>query len=84
MIPEGDGSRLLFSEALSDASMGARNAAGWEMCLENLDLLLQGASAARFALDVWRGKYARYAKKFEPLFGPQQEAPESHLAAAAK
>ena len=84
LIAEGDGCRLLFSETLDDASEGARNAAGWEMCIENLELLLQGASAARFALDVWRGKYARYVKKFEPLFGPQQEAPESQLAAAAE
>lgn len=80
LIPEGDGCRLLFSEVLVDVSMGARSASGWEMCLENLDLILEGASAARFALDVWRAKYARYVKKFEPLFGPQEQVPESYLA----
>lgn len=81
LIAEGDGCRLLFSETLEDASMGARNAAGWELCLENLDLLLQGASLASFALDVWQGKFARYVKKFEPIVGPQQGIPENHPAA---
>ncbi len=81
LIAEGDGCRLLFSETLDDPSWGARNAAGWEMCLENLDLVLQGISAARFTVAVWQGKYTRYVKKFAPKFGPQQQPPEAHLAA---
>ena len=82
LIAEKDGCRLLFSESFADPSWGARNAAGWEMCLENLDLLLQGAALARFAVDVWQKKFARYVKKFEPEMGPQQGMPETHPAAA--
>lgn len=77
LIPDGDGCRLLFSETLADASWGARNAAGWEMCVDNLDLLLQGLTVAKFALEVWRRKFGRYVKKFEPEFGPQQGPPEN-------
>ncbi len=74
---DGDGSIFRLSETLIDASWGARNAAGWEMCIENMELLFQGASIAKFAWDVWRPKFRRYKKKFEPVFGPQDEPPKS-------
>jgi len=77
LIPDGDGCRLLFSETLDDASWGARNAAGWEMCLDNLELLIEGGTLAKFAWDAWRAKFERYKKKFEPEHGPQDEPPES-------
>lgn len=76
IIPEEDGCRLLFSETLDDASWGARNAAGWEMCLDNLELLIEGGTLAKFAWDVWRAKFDRYKKRFEPEHGPQHEPPE--------
>ncbi len=81
LIADGDGCKLLFSEILDDASMGARNAAGWEICLESLDTVLQVGAIAKFAWDVWQAKFKRYVKKFEPEFGPQQGPPESHPAA---
>lgn len=81
IIPDGDGCRLLFSETLEDASWGARNAAGWEMCLENLDLLLKGVAASKFAMDLWRTKFNRYVRKFEQHFGPQQGPPTDHFEA---
>ena len=77
LIAEGDGCRLLFSESFEDASWGARNAAGWEMCLDNLELIIDGAKLAKFAWDAWREKFERYRKKFEPEFGPQDEPPET-------
>ena len=78
LIALPDGCRLQFSETLDDPSWGARNAAGWEMCLENLDLLLEGAAAVKFVADIWKAKFARYRKKFEPDAGPQQGMPEDH------
>ena len=77
---DGAGSKLLLSETQDDPSMGARNGAGWEMCLDNLNLLLDGAVMAAFALDVWRKKHKKYSEKFEPEFGPQQDIPDSHPA----
>ena len=75
---EGSGCRLRFSETLDDPSWGARNAAGWEMCLENLNIVLQAGTVLKFAADIWHGKYKRYAEKFEPEFGPQQGMPEGY------
>ena len=76
LIVDGDGCKLLFSETLDDASTAARNAAGWEMCLESLDTILQAGTLAKFAWDVWQAKFQHYVKKFEPEFGPQQGPPQ--------
>ena len=69
--PDGDGCRFRLSERFNDKAWGARNAAGWEMCIENLDLILEGAGIAKFAADVWRGKFDHYAEKFLDLVGPR-------------
>ncbi len=54
------------------------------MCLETMSLLLQGGTLAKFAWDVWRTKFERYVKKFEPEVGPQQGPPENHPASRAE
>lgn len=77
LLAEGEGCRLRFSETMDDPSWGARNAAGWEMCLESFELLAQGATIAKFAWDVWRVKFDHYVKKFEPGFGLQAGPPKS-------
>ena len=76
LLSDGDATRLLFSETLDDPSWGARNAAGWEMCLESLELIVEGGTLAKFAWDVWKAKFERYVKKFEPEHGPQDEPPK--------
>lgn len=73
LIPDGKGCRFLFSESFDDASIGARNAAGWEWCLENLQTILEGGAMARFVLDAWRGRFEHYVTEFQPRFGPQQD-----------
>ncbi len=78
LIPEGEGTRFRLSEHFDDPSWGARNAAGWEQCLENLDLILEGVGAAKFVAEVWREKFRHYVRKFEPVFGRQQNPPEDH------
>jgi len=78
ITPDGEGCRLRLSESFEDPSWGARNAAGWEMCLENLDLLLEGVGIVKFAAKVWRPKFDRYVAKFETTFGPQAGPPENH------
>ena len=76
-----DGGTLFrFSENFTDPSWGARNAAGWEFCLDNLDLVLQGVEAAGFVYELWRNKFEAYVRKFEPEMGPQQGPPASHPA----
>lgn len=77
LTAEGDGCNLRFIESFTHPSEGARNAAGWEMCIENLDLILQGLQIAIFALKVWKPKFDKYVRKFEPELGEQKGAPES-------
>ena len=78
LAPDGDGCLFRLSHRIDDPSWGARNAAGWEMCVENLDLLVEGVGIVKFAAKVWRTKFARYVKKFEAAFGPQVGPPEDH------
>ena len=78
LIPAGDGCTLRFSESFEDASWGARNAAGWELCLGNLVSILEGVALAKFVMDVWRERFEHYVARFQPQFGPQQGPPENH------
>ena len=40
LTPEGDGTRMVFSQVVSHPSVAARNGAGWHVCLTELDALL--------------------------------------------
>ncbi len=73
--PDGDGCRFRLSHTFDDPSWGARNAAGWEMCLENLDLLLEGVAFVKFVAKVWKTKFAQYKERFEARHGPQVGLP---------
>ncbi len=74
---DGDGCRLRFTERLPHPSEGARSAAGWEMCFENFEAILQGVKVAAFVFKVWQAKFDKYVKKFEPELGPQQGPPDA-------
>jgi len=64
---DGDGTRLvLIDELPSDAA--ARNAAGWERCLDRL-------AGTEPAPDGWRPLFERYAAEFEPALGQQEARP---------
>jgi uncharacterized protein YndB with AHSA1/START domain len=75
VVADGDGSTLIFSATVDDPTFGARDASGWEMSLENLESMLQGAAALKFAWENWLPKFRRYVGKYEPTFGPQAEPP---------
>ena len=64
---EGHGTRLVLTDELPPAS-AARNAAGWEQCLDRL----QGIEPAP---DSWQPRFERYAAAFEPVVGPQERRP---------
>ena len=84
LIVQGDGCRLIFSESFEDGSIAARNAAGWDLCLENMQVVLADRAPAEFAMDAWRVSFNRYVEEFEPLAGPQQGPPETHPGNEAK
>lgn len=77
LTAEGEGCRLRFIESFADPSEGARSAAGWEMCFENFDAILQGVEVTLFAFKIWQTKFAKYVARFEPELGKQQGAPEN-------
>ena len=70
LSPEAGGTRLVLIDQLQ-AGWAARNAAGWENCLD----MLAGLSPERGA---WQRHFDTYAAAFEPLIGPQEGPPAGH------
>ena len=67
---EGEGTRLVLIDELPPRG-AARNAAGWEQCLDRL----QGLEPAP---DSWRPRFQHYAAAFEPVLGPQDGPPAGY------
>jgi uncharacterized protein YndB with AHSA1/START domain len=66
---EDGGTRLVLIDELP-ASSAARNAAGWETCLDRL--------AGLDPPGAWRPRFEAYAAAFEPLIGLQEGPPSGH------
>ena len=62
------GTRLVLFDELAPG-IAARNAAGWQVCLERL----AGHVPADYA---WKGLFAQYTSAFEPALGPQEGPPK--------
>ncbi len=73
-LPSG-GTRLVLSDELP-ASFAARNAAGWEVCLDRLLGLVP-------ADDAWSPLFDGYSAAFEPLLGHQDGPPDEAHAGEA-
>jgi uncharacterized protein YndB with AHSA1/START domain len=72
---EGEGTRLVLTDQLR-ASWAARNAAGWEDCLDRLAGLPVEA-------DAWKRRFAAASAAFEPVLGPQEGPPADYTGDAA-
>ena len=66
---DSGGTRLVMTDELA-ASIAARNAAGWHLCLDRL----AGKPPAEGEHD-WQPLFARYRAAFEPSLGPQEGPP---------
>lgn len=66
--PDG-GTIFVLTEELS-ASHAARNAAGWDTCLDRLQL---GAES-----ESWQPRFERYVAAFEPTLGHQEGPPAGY------
>jgi uncharacterized protein YndB with AHSA1/START domain len=66
-----DGGTLLVLINELPANAAARNAAGWELCLDHLAGLHPGP-------DRWRERFDTYATAFEPTLGPQEGPPAGY------
>lgn len=70
LYPAPDGGTIfVLTEELS-ASHAARNAAGWESCLDRLE---HGADS-----EQWQPRFERYVAAFTPLLGQQDGPPEGY------
>jgi uncharacterized protein YndB with AHSA1/START domain len=70
LTPEDGGTRLVLIDELP-AGAAARNAAGWEDCLDRL----AGRTPAEGA---WQQRFQAYAAAFEPALGPQEGPPAGY------
>jgi Activator of Hsp90 ATPase homolog 1-like protein len=70
LSPEGEGTHLVLIDELP-AGAAARNAAGWEVCLDRLVGLDPSP-------DAWRPRFEAYAAAFEPALGPQEGPPAGY------
>lgn len=70
LAPQGGGTRLVLINELPPSN-AARNAAGWDACLDRLLGLEPGP-------DDWQPRFAAYALAFEPAAGPQEGPPEGY------
>ncbi len=66
--PDG-GTIFVLTEELS-ANHAARNAAGWDTCLDRLQLGVE--------TEGWQRRFERYVAAFEPVLGHQDGPPESY------
>jgi uncharacterized protein YndB with AHSA1/START domain len=70
LSPEDGGTRLVLLDELP-AGAAARNAAGWDVCLDRLAGLDSGSNA-------WQPRFEAYSAAFEPVIGPQEGPPQGH------
>jgi uncharacterized protein YndB with AHSA1/START domain len=70
LTPHDGGTRLVLIDELPP-NAAARNAAGWDSCLDRLAGLDPAA-------DAWKGRFAVYSAAFEPELGPQDGPPEGY------
>jgi uncharacterized protein YndB with AHSA1/START domain len=67
---DGDGTRLVLIDELPEGA-AARNAAGWEQCLDRL-------AGVEPAPDSWQPRFEHYAAAWEPTLGPQEGPPAGY------
>jgi uncharacterized protein YndB with AHSA1/START domain len=70
LAPEDGGTHLVLIDELP-ADIAARNAAGWDACLDTL----AGLEAGQLS---WRARFDAYAAAFEPAAGPQSGPPDGY------
>ena len=70
LTPAADGGTTFVLTEELGASIAARNAAGWEVCL---DRLVNGGDGGD-----WQPRFDRYVAAFESVLGPQEGPPEGY------
>lgn len=68
LAPSAQGGTVFVLTEELDASHAARNAAGWEVCLDRLE----GGDDN----EPWQARFDRYVADFEPVLGHQEGPPD--------
>jgi uncharacterized protein YndB with AHSA1/START domain len=71
--PEGDGTRLVFTHELPRPD-SAKVAAGWELCLDDLEAALSSGPRSEFPEGRWAELHEAYAAEFGVSPGPGRQA----------
>jgi uncharacterized protein YndB with AHSA1/START domain len=85
LLPDGTGCHLVFTHTLSgelpfgDELSLARNAAGWDGCLDQLNALLEGRPYDEPSMDDWFVRNERYVEEFGLAEGEVREQPDGYL-----
>jgi uncharacterized protein YndB with AHSA1/START domain len=66
IAPVGDGCTLTLLDTFDERGKGARDAAGWHVCLDALERDLDGVGTGASSEDEWRAVHPRYVAKFGP------------------
>ncbi|HWE09266.1 MAG TPA: SRPBCC family protein [Solirubrobacteraceae bacterium] len=70
----GSACRLSLAVALDSADKAARDAAGWEQCLDRLTLVANGEEPMRpWPSESWQGYYDEYKRQGLPATAPMLE-----------
>jgi uncharacterized protein YndB with AHSA1/START domain len=69
LAPSPDGGTVFVLTEQLAAARAARNAAGWESCLDRLEFQRE--------TETWTTRFNHYSHVFEPVLGPQEGPPES-------
>jgi uncharacterized protein YndB with AHSA1/START domain len=81
LSPDGTGCRLDLSVTFPEYGKAARDAAGWHVCLEQLEQVVDGTALPWDPTDRWREVHTRYVQKLGPgasAIGPPQEWERAH------
>jgi uncharacterized protein YndB with AHSA1/START domain len=84
LVPDGSGCRLVFTHTFGgeapfgDELSAARNAAGWDVCLDGLVARLEGESQES-STDAWFERNERYVEEFGLAEGEVRDHPDGYL-----
>ena len=70
LLPEGDGTVLVFTQVLSHQSVAARNGAGWHACLDALDRAARRGGRRRRRAPTGDDVYDDYVDRIGPAARP--------------
>ena len=76
LSPDGDGTYLRFVNRIRELGKAARDAAGWHVCLDNLERQLDGQQM--LGPEAWKPVHEEYVESFGPeasTIGPPEGSP---------